>query len=47
MHILTGLLLAGLLGKNKFRRRDMVPSYADVPHGPGPDRAFGFPDGSG
>ncbi len=25
MHILTGFLLAGLLGKNKFRRRTLMP----------------------
>ena len=31
MHILTGFLLAGLLGKNKFRRRTLMPMFRTGP----------------
>jgi hypothetical protein len=31
MHILTGFLLAGLLGKNKFRRRTLMPMLRTGP----------------
>ena len=31
MHILTGLLLAGLLGNNKFRRRTLMPMLRTGP----------------
>jgi copper chaperone CopZ len=31
MHILTGFLLAGLLGKNKFRRRSLMPMLRTGP----------------
>ena len=31
MHILTGFLLAGLLGKNKFRRRSLIPMFRTGP----------------